>query len=103
MLRRIIKETTAKHGFEATFMAKPFLEETGNGMHLHISVYDDNGKNIFATKNRHGNDKKNALLVSRNFKTISIFIPNRNGYRRIQTRNFVPVNKVGHGIEEMFH
>ena len=47
MLRRIIKETTAKHGFEATFMAKPFLEETGNGMHLHISVYDDDEKNIY--------------------------------------------------------
>ena len=96
MLRRIIKETTAKHGFEATFMAKPFLEETGNGMHLHISVYDDNGKNIFATKNRYGNDKlKNALAGFQEtfYDSFPIFIPNRNGYRRIQTRNFVPVNK----------
>ena len=44
MLRRIIKETSERHGYEATFMAKPFLEETGNGMHLHLSVYDENGK-----------------------------------------------------------
>ena len=53
-------------------------------------------KNIFATKNRYGNDKlKNALAGFQEtfYDSFPIFIPNRNGYRRIQTRNFVPVNK----------
>jgi glutamine synthetase len=95
LLRRVIKETCKRHGYEATFMAKPFLEETGNGMHLHISVYDDQGKNIFSTPNRYGNNYlKNAIagLQSTFYDSFPIFIPNRNGYRRIQTRNFVPVN-----------
>ena len=95
LLRRVIKETCSRHGYEATFMAKPFLEETGNGMHLHISVYDNNDENIFATSNRYGNDYlKNAIagLQSTFYDSFPIFIPNRNGYRRIQTRNFVPVN-----------
>ena len=95
MLRRIIKETSERHGYEATFMAKPFLEETGNGMHLHLSVYDDNGKNIFATSSRYGNKKlQNAIagFQSTFYDSFPIFIPNRNGYRRIQTKNFVPVN-----------
>ena len=95
LLRRVIKETCSRHGYEATFMAKPFLEETGNGMHLHISVYDNNDENIFATSSRYGNDYlKNAIagLQSTFYDSFPIFIPNRNGYRRIQTRNFVPVN-----------
>ena len=95
LLRRIIKETSAKHGYEATFMAKPFLNETGSGMHLHVSVYDQKGKNIFASPNRYGNSKlKNAIagLQSNFYDSFPIFIPNQNGYRRIQTRNFVPVN-----------
>ena len=42
------------------------------------------------------NDKlKNALAGFQEtfYDSFPIFIPNRNGYRRIQTRNFVPVNK----------
>jgi glutamine synthetase len=76
-------------------MAKPFLEETGNGMHLHISVYDDDEKNIFATTSRYGNDYlKSAIagLQSTFYDSFPIFIPNRNGYRRIKAGNFVPVN-----------
>ena len=95
LLRRIIKETCSRHGYEATFMAKPFLDETGNGMHLHISVYDDNGKNIFASPSRYGNDHlKNAIagLQSTFYDSFPIFIPNKNGYRRIKAGNFVPVN-----------
>ena len=95
MLRRIIKETSERHGYEATFMAKPFLEETGNGMHLHLSVYDENGKNIFATSSRYGNKQLQSAIAgfqSTFYDSFPIFIPNRNGYRRIETRNFVPVN-----------
>ena len=95
LLRRIIKETSARHGYEATFMAKPFLDQTGNGMHLHLSVYDENEKNIFATPNRYGNKKLKSAIAgfqSMFYDSFPIFIPNRNGYRRIETRNFVPVN-----------
>ncbi len=31
----------------ATFMAKPFDDEGGSGFHLHISLVDDSGKNVF--------------------------------------------------------
>ena len=95
LLRRIIKETSERHGYEATFMAKPFLDQTGNGMHLHLSVYDENEKNIFATPNRYGNKKLKSAIAgfqSMFYDSFPIFIPNRNGYRRIETRNFVPVN-----------
>lgn len=48
LLKRIIKGTALKHGMSACFMAKPNAEVAGNGMHVHISIYDEDGKNIFA-------------------------------------------------------
>ena len=40
LLRRIVKGVARKHGYGATFMAKPFGELAGSGMHIHASVYD---------------------------------------------------------------
>jgi glutamine synthetase len=44
LLRRLITECAHKHGLRATFMAKPFLEWPGNGMHVHASILDDQGR-----------------------------------------------------------
>ena len=52
-------------------------------------------KIFFATSSRYGNKKlQNAIagFQSTFYDSFPIFIPNRNGYRRIQTKNFVPVN-----------
>ena len=43
MMKRLIKGVATKHGLIASFMAKPFEEEAGNGMHVHCSVLDENG------------------------------------------------------------
>ena len=48
LLRRIVKGVARKHGFGATFMAKPFTNIAGSGMHIHTSIYDGQGMNIFA-------------------------------------------------------
>ncbi|MDJ1007943.1 MAG: glutamine synthetase family protein [Paracoccaceae bacterium] len=36
-----------KHGFAASFMAKPYPDHAGNGMHMHFSVLDEAGHNVF--------------------------------------------------------
>lgn len=36
-----------RHGFAASFMAKPYPDYAGNGMHAHISILDAQGQNIF--------------------------------------------------------
>jgi glutamine synthetase len=47
----MVKEIAAKHGYRATFMPKPFPNLTGNGCHVHISVWSKNGKtNLFHNK-----------------------------------------------------
>ncbi len=54
----MVKSITEKHGLRATFMPKPFPHLTGNGCHMHISVWDKSGKkNLF-------HDKKGELGVS---------------------------------------
>ncbi|HTL88391.1 MAG TPA: type III glutamate--ammonia ligase, partial [Leptolyngbya sp.] len=44
----MVKAIAEKHGFQATFMPKPFAHLTGNGCHTHLSVWDNAGKeNLF--------------------------------------------------------
>ena len=45
----MVKSVAEKHGYRATFMPKPIAGLTGNGCHVHISVWDKAGKtNVFA-------------------------------------------------------
>ena len=47
LLKELIKGTARNHGMAATFMAKPFATESGNGLHTHFSVLNHAGENIF--------------------------------------------------------
>ena len=52
----MVKSIAEKHGYRATFMPKPIENLTGNGCHVHISVWDAAGKkakkNLFAGKGK---------------------------------------------------
>ncbi len=42
-------------GIICSFMPKPAADKTGNGMHFHLSITDDSGKNLFADdSDKHG-------------------------------------------------
>jgi len=44
----MVKSVAEKHGLRATFMPKPFSSLTGNGCHVHMSVWDKDGNtNMF--------------------------------------------------------
>src|SRR5581483_7589636 len=45
--RWMVRTVAEKHGLYATFMPKPFRHLTGNGAHVHISMADESGKNLF--------------------------------------------------------
>ncbi|MFO1070033.1 MAG: glutamine synthetase family protein [Geminicoccaceae bacterium] len=46
--KRLIRATARRFGMEACFMAKPFGRQSGSGMHLHLSLADATGRNLFA-------------------------------------------------------
>ncbi len=91
MFRRIVKGVALKHGFQASFMAKPYIDDAGNGLHLHVSVYDEAGNNLLAADD----DKKLLHAVAGVLKlmpeSLSIFAPNVNAFRRLKPGNNVPI------------
>ena len=47
LFKMLVKGLARKHGFAGSFMAKPYDNWPGNGMHMHFSVTDDEGRNLF--------------------------------------------------------
>ena len=48
LLRHVVKEIAALRRMRATFMGKPFNNKAGSGFHLHLSLEDAQGRNLFA-------------------------------------------------------
>jgi glutamine synthetase len=95
MLKRTIKAIADKHGMAATFMAKPYAQWTGSGMHIHVSLADDKGANLFAAED----PQKNELLMhaigglkAAMAESMLIFAPNANSYRRFRRNSYAPVS-----------
>ena len=93
--KRIVKGVAHRNGVEATFMAKPYADAPGSGMHLHVSVLDCDGKNVFASDDELGNDtlkQAAAGLLETMGDGMAIFAPNANSYRRLRPELYVPMN-----------
>ena len=45
----MVKTLAEKHGLRATFMPKPFANLTGNGCHMHVSLWDDERRRTCST------------------------------------------------------
>jgi glutamine synthetase len=96
LLRRAIRGVARRHGIAATFMAKPFAEFSGSGTHVHVSVYDRDGRNIFAPVAA-GQPFSPALrhavggLLTAMPESMAFFCPNANSYRRLRPGAFAPV------------
>ena len=97
LLKRAIKAAARKNGLAATFMAKPFTDTAGSGMHIHVSMLDQDGNNIFAGKSKDGpfsDQLRHAIggLGDTMVESMAIFAPNANSYRRHSPGNFVPAS-----------
>jgi glutamine synthetase len=92
--KRVVKGVAHAHGMRACFMAKPFAQIAGSGMHMHISVADEAGHNLFGAEDKAGTPllrqavagMKDCLLES-----LLLFCPNANSYRRFQAHSYAPL------------
>jgi glutamine synthetase len=92
--KRAVRGVAARHGCVATFMAKPFAERAGSGLHLHVSLADRDGRNVFADEDPSGTPLlRQAIggLKSTMAESLAVFAPNANSYRRFRTESYAPV------------
>ena len=94
-LKRLVKGIAQKHGMEATFMAKPYREMAGSGTHVHVSLLDAGGQNIFASEQPLGSQAMQhaaAGLLATMADGMAVFAPNANSYRRLRPEAYVPMS-----------
>jgi len=94
--KRLVKGVANKHGLQACFMAKPFGDLAGSGMHMHVSLADAQGNNLYASEDpqgtpllRHSIGGMMATLLD----SLAIFCPNANSFRRFQANSYAPLAK----------
>jgi glutamine synthetase len=86
LFKLLVRGMARRHGFAASFMAKPYEDYSGNGMHVHFSVLDAQGRNIFDD----GGPKGSAVLHHAIQGCLGgipgsglIFAPHGNSYDRL--------------------
>ncbi len=93
--KRIVKGFARNHGFTANFMAKPDGISAGSGMHLHFSLLDSEGRNLFDNGDEDGSDMLRSavagLLAAMEESTL-IFAPHFNSYRRLRHNSHAPTS-----------
>ncbi|MEP1230412.1 MAG: glutamine synthetase family protein [Litorimonas sp.] len=95
LFKYLIKGIAKKHGLGATFMAKPYGGQSGNGMHFHFSMLDEKGENIFDNGTEEGSDALRhcvAGLLDTIGEFMPVFAPHFNSYRRIRPGTHAPTN-----------
>jgi glutamine synthetase len=95
MFKRTVREAALRHDMYATFMAKPIAGEPGSAMHIHQSVVDKDGKNIFS--NPDGTPSQQFYWFIGGLQkyipaAMALFAPYVNSYRRLVRSNAAPIN-----------
>ncbi len=93
LVRRIIRGVATQHGMIASFMAKLQPDHAGNGMHVHVSVLNEAGDNIFDDGTERGSEQLRHAIAGCATHTrdcMAIFAPNLNSYRRLQPGSHAP-------------
>ncbi|MEZ5869669.1 MAG: glutamine synthetase family protein [Defluviimonas denitrificans] len=93
LFKMLVKGLARRHGFAASFMAKPYADYSGNGLHTHFSVVDADGANVFDNGGHDGSDvMKQAVagcLAAMHDSTL-IFAPHANSYDRLVPEAHAP-------------
>jgi len=96
LFKRLVKGVARRHGLAASFMAKPYGEDAGNGFHIHFSLLDENGDNVFDDGSTEGSDVlKHAVggVLAAMDQSMLLFAPHLNSYRRLRENTHAPVTR----------
>ncbi|QSP93930.1 glutamine synthetase [Marinobacter salinisoli] len=93
LFKRLVRGVSRRHGYGATFMAKPYADQSGNGFHVHFSLLDESGRNVFDNGTEEGSQMmKQAVagMMKTMPDTMLALAPNLNSYRRFMPGAHAP-------------
>ena len=93
VFKYLVKSLAKSFGVRASFMAKPLTGDAGNGMHVHASLLNEAGQNLFHDEQ----DKEHRLLhqclagILANMRASTLILaPHMNSYRRLVPSSHAP-------------
>ena len=96
LFRSAVKQICRRHGYHATFMCRPsFPNAMSSGWHLHQSLADTQGRNVFAPDesgqllSRLGRHYLAGLLAGA-AEAVAFTTPTINGYKRYRANSLAP-------------
>jgi glutamine synthetase len=90
LLRRAAQGVAARHGLRASFMAKPYAAHPGNGLHVHVSLVDEDGANRFgAAGGQTLLEQAVGGMQALHAESMALFAPSFSAYRRMRGGAFV--------------
>ena len=95
LFKRTIREAAIEHKMHATFLAKPMAGDAGSALHIHQSVVDKQGNNIFSTSNGEASELFYGFIAGLQRympQVMLVFAPYVNSYRRFMDPWASPVN-----------
>jgi glutamine synthetase len=95
LFKRTVREAAIEHEMHATFLAKPMSQEAGSALHVHQSVVDKSGNNIFSNKDGEPSELFYSFLGGLQTympDAMLMFAPYVNSYRRFLNPWSSPVN-----------
>jgi glutamine synthetase len=93
LFKMVVKGLARRHGFAASFMAKPYPDYPGSGLHTHFSVLDEEGNNVFDNGGPEGTDLLRhgvAGCLAAMAGSALIFAPHANSFDRMVPGNHAP-------------
>jgi len=96
VFKYVVKQTAAAHGLRATFMPKPYITEAGNGLHIHQSLRDSDGRNVFASEDADPPVRSTVMrryvtgLLAHQVELQAVNCPTINAYKRVEDYSFAP-------------
>ncbi|MEL6958870.1 MAG: glutamine synthetase family protein [Pseudomonadota bacterium] len=93
--KRLLREAALKHNCFATFMAKPIEGEPGSAMHIHHSILDAEGRNIFTGPQGGETDAFFQFIGGMQEhlpSVVAVMAPYVNSYRRYVKDHAAPIN-----------
>jgi len=94
LMRRAVVAVARARGMDATFMSKPYADQSGSGLQINLSLEDEGGGNAFDPARPKAAERLGQVIAGMQAmlpETMAVFAPSFHAYRRFAPDQFTPV------------